>query len=86
MHPRDAGGDREPLRGARFDRCHFVDFSPCSLDFELVYDVASSQYAMALDVQQRINLDIVRHFTREGLDFALPSRGLQLIQPSQAGA
>lgn len=74
----EASGD------ARFDRCHFVEFNASSLDFELVYFVPSSNYAQAMDVQQRINLEIVRRFAREGIDFAFPTRTLHLIHEPQA--
>jgi small-conductance mechanosensitive channel len=71
---------------ARFDRCHFVEFNASSLDFELVYFVPSSNYARAMDVQQSINLEIVRRFAREGISFAFPSRTLHLIHESHAAS
>ena len=64
---------------SRFDRCHFVGFSDSSLDFELVYYVNTADYKRALDVQQRINLQIVRRFESAGIAFAFPTRTLHLI-------
>jgi MscS family membrane protein len=74
----EASGD------ARFDRCHFVAFNASSLDFELVYFVCSSDYARAMDVQQRINLEIVRRFEAEGIQFAFPTQTLHLIDTPRA--
>jgi small-conductance mechanosensitive channel len=70
------GGD------AQFDRCHFVAFNDSSLDFELVYFVPTNDFMQAMDVQQRINLEIVRRFGEEGIAFAFPTRTVQMIQPS----
>ena len=72
----ESGGD------AQFDRCHFVAFNDSSLDFELVYFVPTNDFVQAMDVQQRINLEIVRRFGEEGIEFAFPTRTVQLINPS----
>ena len=72
----ESGGDAE------FDRCHFVAFNDSSLDFELVYFVPTNDFVRAMDVQQRINLEIVRRFAAEGIEFAFPTRAVQLINPS----
>jgi small-conductance mechanosensitive channel len=72
----ESGGD------AQFDRCHFVAFNDSSLDFELVYFVPTNDFAQAMNVQQRINLEIVRRFAEEGIEFAFPTRTVQLINPS----
>jgi hypothetical protein len=58
---------------AEFERCHFVSMNNNSLDFELVYYVPSNEFKQALDVQQRINLTILRRFADQGLELAAPS-------------
>ena len=58
---------------AEFERCHFVSLEHNSLDFELVYYVPSNEFKQALDVQQRINLTILRRFAEEGLELASSS-------------
>lgn len=58
---------------AEFERCHFVSLEHNSLDFELVYYVPSNEFKQALDVQQRINLTILRRFAEEGLELAASS-------------
>jgi len=69
----------EATEEARFDRCHFVEFNASSLDFELVYFVSSSDYTRAMDVQQSINLEIVRRFAKDGIEFAFPTQTLHLV-------
>jgi small-conductance mechanosensitive channel len=71
--------DRQP--DARFDRAHFVAFSSSSLDFELAYFVPSNDFKRALDVQQRINLEIVQTFAAEGLQFAFPTQTIEVRSP-----
>ena len=58
---------------AEFERCHFVSLEKTSLDFELVYYVPSNEFKQALDVQQRINLAILRRFAEQGLELAASS-------------
>lgn len=58
---------------AEFERSHFVSLEHNSLDFELVYYVPSNEFKQALDVQQRINLTILRRFAEEGLELAASS-------------
>ena len=58
---------------AIFDRCHFVEFSNSSLDFELVYYIPTSNYMLAMTAQQEINLEIMNRFKRENINFAYPT-------------
>jgi small-conductance mechanosensitive channel len=55
---------------ARFDRAHFTRFGPPALAFEVVYYVTGADYNVYMDVQQAINLAIVRRFAQEGVEFA----------------
>jgi small-conductance mechanosensitive channel len=61
---------------ARFDRSHFKEYGDSALVFESVYYVKSPDYNMYMDVQQAINLEIHEYFTREGIEFAYPTRTL----------
>jgi small-conductance mechanosensitive channel len=61
---------------ARLDRSHFKGFGDSSLDFETVYFVLEPDYAVYMDVQQTINLEIVRQFSAAGIEFAYPTRTL----------
>ncbi len=58
----------------RLDRVHFKEYGDSSLNFEVVYFVTSSDYNLYMDVQEKINLEIFRHFTEEGIEFAYPTR------------
>ena len=68
-----------------FDRCHFTEFGDSSLNLELVYYIDTRDYTTALNAQQAVNLGIMECFSREGIDFALPSRTLYLDSDSTAG-
>lgn len=61
---------------ARFDRAHFTGFGGSSLDFEVVYWMLTPDYAAYRDVQQAINLGLMREFAALGVDFAFPTRTL----------
>ena len=61
-----------------FNRCHFTDFGDFSLNFQIVYYIDNSNYTQALDIQQSINLGIMRKFEEQGIEFAFPSQTLYL--------
>ena len=61
-----------------FNRCHFTDFGDFSLNFQIVYYIDNSNYSQALDIQQSINLSIMRKFEEQGIEFAFPSQTLYL--------
>ena len=63
---------------ARFDRSHFFSFGDSSLNFETVYFVKKPDYGVYMDVQQAINLELVRRFEAEGVEFAFPTRTLHI--------
>ena len=68
----------EGLEGTRFDRAHFKGFGDSSLDFEVVYVVLDPNYNRYMDLQQAINLALVRRCAAEGVDFAFPTRTLHV--------
>ncbi|MGD8279306.1 MAG: mechanosensitive ion channel family protein [Gemmatimonadota bacterium] len=79
MVSRIAGILREVIESneqTRFDRAHFKSFGPSSLDFEAVYYVLSAEYAVYMDIQQKINLAIMERFEAEGIEFAYPTQTL----------
>ena len=61
---------------ARFDRAHFKGFGPSSLDFEIVYYVREPDYNLYMDIQQAINLQLVRDFAEHQVAFAFPTQTL----------
>lgn len=64
----------DQLPSARLDRVHFVRFADFSLTFEVVYWVTSPEYRVAMDVQQQINLAILKKFSELGIQFAYPTQ------------
>lgn len=60
----------------RFDRAHFKSFGDSALLFEAVYYVLSSDYNLYMDIQQAINLTLVRRFGDESIEFAFPTQTL----------
>ena len=61
---------------ARFDRAHFQAFGDFALQFEIVYYVESSDYALYMNIQQAVNLEIFRRFAEAGIEFAYPTQKL----------
>ncbi|MFE4107260.1 mechanosensitive ion channel family protein [Almyronema epifaneia] len=61
-----------------FDRAHFSNYGDFSLDFEVVYFVESSDYAVYMDAQQQIYLAIKAAFAERGIEFAYPTQLLYL--------
>jgi small-conductance mechanosensitive channel len=59
-----------------FDRAHFSKFAASSLDYEVVYFVGSAEYNQYMDIQQKINLEIIKAFAEEGIEFAYPTQTL----------
>jgi len=62
----------------RFDRSHFKGLGAFSLDFETVYHVLLPDYGVYMNVQQAINLALVRSFAAHGIEFAFPTQTLHL--------
>jgi small-conductance mechanosensitive channel len=65
----------------RFDRAHFKEFGPFSLNFEVVYFVLAPDMTLYLDIQQAINFNILQQFAQLGIDFAYPTQTLHLQAP-----
>jgi small-conductance mechanosensitive channel len=62
----------------RFDRAHFKTLAASSLDFEVVYYMLTPNYVEFMDVQQAINLTLIRQFAKEQIEFAFPSQTLYI--------
>lgn len=62
----------------RFDRAHFKEYGDSSLNFEVVYFVQDPDFNLYMDIQQAINLALMRYFDQERIDFAYPTRTLYL--------
>jgi small-conductance mechanosensitive channel len=68
----------EAQENTTFDRAHFQEFGDFSLNFEIVYFVEGPDYALYMDIQQAINLEIIRYFENAGIEFAYPTQTVLL--------
>jgi small-conductance mechanosensitive channel len=62
----------EGLDPVRLDRVHFAAYGETGMNFEAVYFVLDPDMTRAMDLQQQINLELLRAFERLGIRFALP--------------
>lgn len=65
---------------AAYDRGHFIAFGQSGYDLEFVYNVTDSNFALYRDIQQRVNFKTIALLEELGVDFALPTRRLQVSQ------
>jgi small-conductance mechanosensitive channel len=65
----------------RFERSHFAGFMENALRVETVYFVLDPDYNRFMDVQQSINLAVLRKFKAEKIEFAFPTRTVELKAP-----
>jgi len=63
---------------AQFDRSHFKEFGDSALIVETVYHVLLPEYQYKMDIQQAINLELMRRFEDEGIEFAFPTQTILL--------
>jgi small-conductance mechanosensitive channel len=68
----------------RFDRSHFASFGESALRIEAVYFVLDPAYNVYMDIQQRINLTLLRQFNAAGIQFAFPTRTVHLSGATEA--
>lgn len=60
----------------RFDRAHFKAYGDFSLDFEVVYYMLNPDFGLYMDIQQAINLSLLRRFAEEGIELPYPTQTL----------
>jgi len=65
---------------ARLDRAHLKEFGDFSLNFDVVYYVLSSEYAVYMDTQQSINLKLKEQFEKENIVFAYPTQTIYMAK------
>lgn len=61
-------------RGCSLVRCAMIRFGTSSLDFELVYDNSTIDYAVISAERTAIMLALLKAFAAEGIDFAYPAQ------------
>src|SRR5690606_4472235 len=65
----------------RFDRAHLLAFGAEALEYEVVYIVLDPSYNIYMDIQQRINLALMRELEGLGVTFGLPVRKVFVGSP-----
>jgi len=63
---------------AELDRAHFKNFGDFSLNYEIVYYLASNDYNEYMNTQQKINLMIKERFEKEKIGMAFPTQTIYL--------
>ena len=76
--PEKIQGIIESKENTRFDRAHFKEYGPHSLNFEIVYFLISRDYHLYMDTLQEVNLEIFELFEKEKIEFAYPTQTLFL--------
>jgi small-conductance mechanosensitive channel len=66
---------------ADFDRAHFTEFGNFTLNFQIVYYMKTSDYNEYLDAQQKINLEIIEPFEKEGIIMPFPTQTIFVQKP-----
>jgi len=57
-----------------FIRCGFIGFGASSIDFEMDFDIMSSDFEVVFEARHRIGLAILERCNAEGLEFAYPTQ------------
>lgn len=68
----------------RFGRCHFLTWTDSALRFEAVYHVLDSDYDRYADIQHAVNIELLRRFAAEKIEFAYPARTVIMKREMQA--
>jgi small-conductance mechanosensitive channel len=76
----------EAQPNTRFDRCHFLTYGDTALQFELVYFMTNSDFALYADTQQAINLALLDRLRELKVQLAAPTRALVYVElPVKSG-
>jgi small-conductance mechanosensitive channel len=68
----------EAQEQVRFDRSHFMSYGESALSFETVYFVLTADYLVFANINQAVNLAVLRRFTEEKISFAFPTRTIMV--------
>lgn len=59
----------QTFKEVQFDRAHFKGFGTQTLDFEVVYIINTDNFNLYMDIQQSLNLSLIREFKRLNIDY-----------------
>ena len=68
----------EAQQQVRFDRSHFMSYGDSGLNFETVYFVLSADYKLYANINEAVNLAVLRRFAAEKIEFPYPTRTVHL--------
>lgn len=71
-----AAVSQHPL--VRFDRSHFRTLRDWSLEFDVIYIIASGDFTVYAEIQQEINLELLRRLDAEGIGLAKPTQVVEI--------
>jgi small-conductance mechanosensitive channel len=69
---------------AELDRIHFQQFGDFSLDFEIVFYITTADYNTYMDIQQKINYEIMEDFDKEKIEMAYPTQKIFYVNEKDA--
>ena len=69
-----AKGAVESRKGCKFTRCAILRFGPSSIDFELIFDVGSTDQNKVAGDRTAVALAVLRSFAEHRLEFAYPTQ------------
>ena len=77
----------ESRENTRFERCLFMAFGDSALNFETVYHMLVPDFQTYGEANHAINLEIVRRFAEEGIEFAYPTQKIYVegVNPGAPG-
>ncbi len=62
----------------RFDRAHLKGFGVSALEYEAVWHVLSDDYALYMDLNQKLSLELMERFAAEGIRFAVAEKAVHV--------
>lgn len=71
-------------KGEMLPRVYFSDFSSSSLDFKCMYWYHPAAYWDYMKFSEWVNLEILRRFNKEGIEFAFPTQTIHLAKEESA--
>ncbi|WAW09718.1 mechanosensitive ion channel family protein [Oxalobacter vibrioformis] len=66
------------IGNARLDRVHFSNIGQYTFDYEIAYYVKNADYNLYMDVQQALNLGLVKKLGEAGIGLPFPTQTLQI--------
>ncbi len=70
--------NHEGMLPDRPPRVYFSEFNDVSLNLVLIYWYAPPDYWMFMEFSHKVNMEILRRFNEEGIDFAFPTQTIHL--------